>query len=80
MQRRLSDPEFLLYPQFIGLIMLVTEAPCRKLTPKPLVFGEQGGVLIQCPESVTPIMAVKVVPQAVPGTRGPWAAQKGHVD
>ena len=52
--------------------MPVPEAPLYNLPPTPLKFGERGGVLLQNPEAVNPVIAVKVVPQAVPG---PWGTQ-----
>ena len=35
-------------------------------------------MLLYDTETVTPVMAVKMVPQAVPGPRGPQAAGKGE--
>ena len=67
LQHRPPDPLLLPYPAFIGLIISVTEAPWRNLTITTLAFGERGGVLLQDTEAVTPMLAVKVAPQDVPG-------------
>ena len=34
-------------------------------------------VFLQDPEDVSPIMAVRVFPQALPGLQGPWESGKG---
>ena len=57
--------------------MPVLKAPWWNLTPIPLVFGERGGVFLQDPEDVPPLLAVEVVPQEVPGPWGPCAVGKG---
>ena len=57
--------------------MPVPEAPCWYLTPTPFIFGKHYRVLLQDPDTFLPVLAVKMVPQAVPGPRGPWEAGKG---
>ena len=57
--------------------MPVPETPIWYLTPTHLAFGKWGGVLLQDIYTVLPSMAIKMIPQAVPGPRGPRAASKG---
>ena len=57
--------------------MLISEAPWRNLDPTPLTFGEQDGVLVKDTEDVPPVLAVEVVPQAVPYPQGTQASGKG---
>ena len=57
--------------------MPVPEAPWWKLNPTPLVFGEPGAVFLKDTESLSPVLEVKVVTQAVPGQQGPRASGKG---
>ena len=40
--------------------------PWWDLTPTPLIFGERGGVLLQDTEAFPLVLAIKVVPQAIP--------------
>ena len=56
--------------------MLAPEAPWWNLTPTPLTFGEQDGVLLQDQEVSPPVLAVNVVPQAIQGPRGTQADGK----
>ena len=46
--------------------MTTTEAPWWYLTPTPLAFGKQGGVLLEDPDTDPPVLMVRMVPQAVP--------------
>ena len=55
----------------------VTEDPMWYLTPAPLALGKWGGVTLQDPETVPPLLAVKMIPQAVTGPRGPQESGKG---
>ena len=48
------------------------------MSPTPLAFGKRGRVLLQNLETVPPVLAVKMIPQSVPGPRGPWASGKGE--
>ena len=57
--------------------MPVPEAPWWKLNPTPLVFGEPGAVFLKDTESLSPVLEVKVVTQAVPGPQGPRESRKG---
>ena len=57
--------------------MPIPEAPWHNLSPKPLEFVEQVGVLLQDIEAVPPLIAVEVVPQVIPGLQGTPAAGKG---
>ena len=72
-----SDPSLLPYPEFIGLIVPIPEFPWQNLDPAPLSFGERCGVFLHDTEADPPFVAVEVVPQAVPGPRGPRSAGKG---
>ena len=65
-----SDPSLPPYPEFIRLVVPITEAPWQNLVPAPLEFGEWGGVFLQNTEAAPPLMAVKVVSKAVPGLQG----------
>ena len=47
--------------------MPVPETPMWYLTPTHLAFGKRGGVLFQYMYTVPPSMAIKMIPQAVPG-------------
>ena len=47
------------------------------MTPTPLAFGKQGGVLLQDPDTVPPVLAVKMIPHAVIDMRRPKASGKG---
>ena len=60
--------------------MSVPEAPRQKLTPTPLAFGERGGVFFQYSEAGSPMIAVKLVPQAVPGMQGSRSSRKRECD
>ena len=77
LQRHTYDTEFLPETEFFGLIIPVSKAPWWYLNPAPLAFGKHGGVLLQYMENVTPVLAVKMVPQAVPDTQGPREVGKG---
>ena len=54
-------------PAFFELIMPVPEAPWWYLTLTPIKFWKRGRVLLQDPETYPPMLAVKMVPHAVPG-------------
>ena len=56
--------------------MPIPKAPWRNLAPTPLEFGEWGGVFLQDPEAVLPVIVFEVVPRAVPGPGGPHADGK----
>ena len=58
--------------------MPVTKAPWWYLTPTPIVFGKRGGVILQNPDTASPVLEVKMFSQAVSGPPGPWAAGKGE--
>ena len=58
--------------------MKITKAPWQNLGPKPLAFGEWGGVIIQYTEAAPLVLAVDVVPQAVPGAEVIQADRKGE--
>ena len=60
--------------------MPVTKAPRLYLTPTPLSFGKQVRVLLQDPETASPVMAFKMIPRAIPGTQGPWESGKGSFE
>ena len=69
--------------RFIGLIMKVHWVPWRNLTSTTLAFGEWGGVYLQYPGILPPMLVEKVVTQAVPGSRelresgkGAWALRR----
>ena len=77
LQNHPYDPELLHKPTFFELIMPVPEATCRYLTTTPLTFGKRGGVFLQYTETVTPVLRVKMVPQAVPDPGGTREDKKG---
>ena len=52
---------------------MITEALRRDLAPTSLTFGEKGGMFLQDPHAITPVLPVEVTPDSVPGPRQSWA-------
>ena len=72
------DTEFLPNPEFVGLIITVPKAPWWYLTPTPIVFGKWGGVLLQNPYTVLPVLAVKWFCGSFQVREGPGNPGKRH--
>ena len=64
-------------PEFFWLIIPVTKAPMLYLTPTPLSFGKQDGVLLQDLKDIITVLVIKMVLQVVPGLQGPRTAYMG---
>ena len=69
----LSDPELL------GFVVANFKPPQRYLDSAAVTLRKRGRVLLQDSVAIYPFPPVEIVPEPIPGTRGPRAAVEGSV-
>ena len=77
LQSLLQSPLLLTNLALVWLIVPNNEVPWWDLAPTPLKFGEKGGVFLQDPNDIPPVLSVEIINKAVLGKRWSWALREG---